>query len=132
MLDTDICSYAMKRRSAVLQQKLMIFPPGELKVSVITVYEFYYGACRLSDAAKARAVVTIKTFLDNVEALSFDRQAAEHAGAIRSRLSNDGRSIGAFDLLIAAHARSINAVVVTNNTQEFSRVEGLVVENWFA
>jgi tRNA(fMet)-specific endonuclease VapC len=130
MLDTDICSYAMKRRSAALQEKLTTFAPGKLKISVITVFEFHYGVCRLPTIAKARAAVTINTFLDNVEVLNFDHQAAEHAAIIRAQFINQGQPIGAFDLLIAAHACSTNAVIVTNNTREFSRVDGLIVENW--
>lgn len=132
MLNTDICSYAMKRRSAALQQKLITFAPGELKISVITAFELYYGACRLPDAIKARAALTINTFTDNLKVLDFDRRAAEHAGVIRTKLTSAGKPIGAFNLLIAAHARSINAVMVTNSIREFSRVDGLVVENWSA
>lgn len=130
LLDTDICSYAMKRRSVALQKKLTKFAPGELKVSVITAFELHYGVCRLSDTAKVRAAVTINTFLDNVEILDFDSQAAVHAGVIRAQLTNRGQPIGAFDLLIAAHAYSLNAIIVTNNTREFSRIDGLMIENW--
>jgi len=130
LLDTDICSYAMKRYSATLSQKLMTFAPGVLKVSVITAFELHYGMSRLPGAVRVRAAATISAFLDNVEVLDFDRQAAEHAGDIRAQLADTGQPIGAFDLLIAAHARSINGAVVTNNTREFSRVDGLTVENW--
>ncbi|MCB1808541.1 type II toxin-antitoxin system VapC family toxin [Nitrosomonas sp.] len=131
LLDTDICSYAMKRRSMTLQEKLLTFDPGVLKVSAITVFELRYGACRLAGTAKSRTLVTICAFLQNVEILNFDQQAAEHAGDIRAKLAEQGQPIGSFDLLIAAHARSINGAIVTNNTREFSRVDGLLVENWF-
>ncbi|MEZ5582000.1 MAG: PIN domain-containing protein [Candidatus Competibacteraceae bacterium] len=131
-LDTDICSYAMKRRSATLREKLMTFAPRiDPKVSVITAFELYNGAYRLPETAKIRAIVTIKTFLTNVEVLDFGRQAAEHASAIRAQLAGSGQPIGAFDLLIAAQARSMGAIMVTNNISEFGRVDGLTVENWF-
>jgi tRNA(fMet)-specific endonuclease VapC len=75
-------------------------------------------------------IATISAFLSNVEVLDFDQLAAEHAGDIRATLADRGQPVGSFDLLIAAHARSINATVVTNNTKEFSRIDGLVFDNW--
>ena len=130
LLDTDTCSYAMQRRSAKLQTKLMMFAPGALAVSAITVFELHYGVCRLPKASKPQAFATIKAFLDNVEVLDFTQQAAECAGMIRAQLAAIGQPIGAFDLLIAGHTQSVNAVLVTNNIREFSRVEGLIIDNW--
>ena len=130
LLDADICSCAMQRRSAKLQTKLMMFASGALAVSVITVFELYYGVCRLPDVSKPQALATIKAFLDNVEVLDFTQQAAESAGVIRAQLTAAGQPIGSFDLLIAGHAQSINAILVTNNTREFSRVDGLLIDNW--
>ena len=72
----------------------------------------------------------IEAFLHNVEVLSFDRGAARKAGEIRAELAAAGGMIGAYDLLIAGHARALDATLITNNVAEFSRVRGLSVENW--
>ena len=128
LLDTDICSYAMKRRSPPLQTRLIDFAPGELKVSVITVFELRFGACRSPESERIWAIIS--AFLSNVEILNFDQQAAQHAASIRAELEKSGQKIGSYDLLIAAHARAAGATVITNNVREFGRVAGLAVENW--
>lgn len=128
LLDTDICSYLMKRRSRALIQRVSRFPPRELKVSVVTFYELEFGARRSGRREDLLAV--INAFLDNVEVLSFDHAAARHAAQIRAELTAAGTIIGAYDLLIAGHARSAGATLVTNNVAEFSRVRDLELENW--
>ena len=72
----------------------------------------------------------IEAFLENVEVLPFDPPAAREAGEIRAHLTEAGTLIGAYDLLIAGHARSLGAMLVTNNVREFSRVRDLRLENW--
>ena len=128
LLDTDICSYLMKRRLPGLIERVRVFAPGELKVSVITVYELEFGA-RRSDRYDELSR-TIRAFLENVEVLPFGLEAARHAGEIRAELTAAGMVIGAYDLQIAGHARSIEATLVTNNVREFSRVRDLQIENW--
>jgi tRNA(fMet)-specific endonuclease VapC len=130
LLDTDICSYLMKRSHPALIERVERFPPLVLKVSTITVYELHYGAARSSRHSALRRV--IDTFLGNVEIMAFDVPAARHAGAVRAALAAAGTPIGAYDFLIAGHARSLGAAVVTNNEREFKRVDGLQVENWAA
>ena len=128
LLDTDISSYVMKRRDPVLTARVRGFARGELKVSTVTVFELEYGARRSPRHASLMRV--IEAFLRNVEVLSFDRDAARKAGEIRAELAAAGGMIGAYDLLIAGHARALDATLITNNVGEFSRVRGLSVENW--
>lgn len=128
LLDTDICSFAMKRRFPDLIQRLMGFAPRELKISAITAHELEFGVLRSSRSEDLGRVV--EAFLGNVEALPFDLAAARHAGAIRAQLAAAGTPIGAYDLLIAAHARSLGATLVSHNQREFSRVPDLLLEDW--
>jgi tRNA(fMet)-specific endonuclease VapC len=128
LLDTDISSYVMKRRNPGLVARIRGFARGELKVSTVTVFELEYGARRSPRYSSLMRV--IEAFLDNVEVLSFDRGAAQEAGEIRAELAAAGEMIGAYDLLIAGHARSLEATLITNNVTEFSRVRHLSLENW--
>lgn len=128
LLDTDVCSYAMKRRNPALMDRVRGFEPGELKVSSVTVFELAFGARRSGRFDELDRI--IRAFLANVEVLPFDPAAAHEAGAIRAELAAPGQTIGAYDLLIAGHARSLGAVLITHNTREFNRVQGLQVEDW--
>ena len=128
LLDTDTCSYLMKRTHPVLIDRVRAFRPGELKVSVVTQYELEYGVRRSGRIEDLGLVVA--AFLGNVEVLPFDTPAARQAAQIRSDLAVSGAMIGSYDLLTAGHALALRATLVTNNTQEFGRVPGLRVENW--
>ena len=128
LLDTDTCSYVMKRRSPALIERVGRFAPGELKVSSVTVFELSFGG-RRSDRFSAIERV-IRAFLANIEVLPFDAAAAEEAGAISAELAARGQPIGAYDLLIAGHARLLGAVLVTHNTREFGRVRDLRLDDW--
>lgn len=128
LLDTDICSFAMKRRFPELQARLVQFEVGELKVSAASEYELHTGALKLGNSRCLRQA--IDDFLSLVDVLDFDRSAARSAASVRSRLEAAGQPIGAMDMLIAGHALSIGATLVTNNVREFRRVEGLTIENW--
>lgn len=128
LLDTDVCSYVMKRRSPSLLDRVRGFDPGELKVSSVTVFELAFGARRSGRFDEIDRIV--RAFLTNVETLPFDLAAADEAGAVRAELAGIGQPIGAYDLLIAGHARSLSAVLVTHNTRELTRVQGLQVEDW--
>lgn len=128
MLDTGICSYMMKRSSRLLLERLAAVAVANVCMSVVTKAELLYGV-RVSphpirDAGALRALLTY------VEVLEFPQEAAEHYADIRADLKERGEPIGANDLLIAAHARSLGLTLITNNTGEFSRVEGLALENW--
>jgi tRNA(fMet)-specific endonuclease VapC len=128
MLDTDISSYIMKRSSAPVLDRLRETAVAEVCVSVITKAELLYGVELSPRPEKDRAA--LEAFLLRVETLKFQDIAAAHYAAIRANLKRRGQLIGANDLLIAAHARSLDLVLVTNNTDEFSRVTDLKLENW--
>ncbi|HEX3527696.1 MAG TPA: type II toxin-antitoxin system VapC family toxin [Thermoanaerobaculia bacterium] len=128
VLDTDICSYLMKRTHPALIERVKAFVPRDLKVSVITLFELEYGILRSDRRDSLRRVV--RAFLENVELLAWTDAAAREAGAVRAELAATGRPIGAYDLQIAGHARSLGAILVTNNLREFSRVPGLRLEDW--
>ncbi len=128
MLDTDTCSYIMKRSNQTVVKRLRAVPVTDVCISVITKSELLYGVevspRRLQDATALRA------FLPYVAVLEFPDDAATHYAQIRAHLKKRGQMIGANDLFIAAHARSLGLRLVTNNTTEFGRVEGLTLENW--
>jgi tRNA(fMet)-specific endonuclease VapC len=130
VLDTDICSYLMKRAQPALAERVKLFAPGELKISVVTLFELEYGILRSQRREHLRRVV--EAFLKNVEVLIWTASAASEAGAIRAELEAVGKPIGAYDLLIAGHVRSLKATLVTNNHREFTRVPGLVLDDWMA
>ena len=128
MLDTDICSYIMKRSHPMLLKRLRAVPVSDVCMSVITKAELLYGVevspLRSQDAAALAA------FLRYVEALPFSGDAAIHYADIRADLKKRGALIGANDLFIASHARALRLPLVTNNTAEFERVKDLTLENW--
>jgi len=128
MLDTDMCSYVMKRSHPALVKKLRSVPIDSVSVSVITKAELLFGV-ELSPR-RSEDAAALDAFLKHVEVLEFDEAAAGHYAQIRADLQRRGEMIGANDLLIAAHARSRKDVLVTNNTREFGRVPGLKLENW--
>ena len=128
LLDTDICSYLMKRTHPALVERVKGFAPRELGISVVTVYELEYGARRAGRYQEMMRVIA--AFLENVAVLSFDVSAARRAGRVRAELADDGAIIGAYDLLIAGHALATGSTLVTNNVREFLRVRDLAVENW--
>ncbi len=128
LLDTDTCSYIMKRSHPDLLERLRDFAPGELQLSSVTVYELEFGVRRSERRDELARVV--EAFLSNVEVLPFDVAAAEQAAEIRATLTAAGSVIGAYDLLIAGHCLAVDARLVTNNVREFPRVDGLAIENW--
>jgi tRNA(fMet)-specific endonuclease VapC len=130
MLDTDTCSYIMKRSSDIVLKRLAKVPVTDVCISVITKSELLFGV-ELS-ARKQQNEATLSAFLRYVEVLDLPDAASVHYARIRAELHALGKMIGANDLFIAAHARCLGLTLVTNNTQEFGRVRGLVLENWTA
>jgi tRNA(fMet)-specific endonuclease VapC len=119
--------YVMKRRPIeVLSQ--FNDNAGRMALSAITLSELYHGAEKSAKVAQNLEVV--EEFASLVQVLAYSTKASQHYGAIRSQLERVGQPIGVNDVHIAAHARSEGLVVVTNNTSEFSRIPGLMVENW--
>jgi tRNA(fMet)-specific endonuclease VapC len=130
MLDTDTCSFILKRSSQTVLRRLQTVSVSEVCISVITKSELLYGV-QLSPRAR-QDNIAVDAFLRHVAVLDFPDEAAAHYAEIRAELKMRGQPIGANDLLIAAHARCLGLVLVTNNVREFGRVPGLIVENWMA
>lgn len=128
MLDTDTCSSIIKRSSQAVLRRLQGVPVANVCMSVITKSELLYGV-EVSPRPSQDAAA-LSGFLPYVEVLAFPDHAANHYAEIRADLKKRGAMIGANDLLIAAHARSLSLTLVTNNTREFARVKGLALENW--
>ena len=135
LLDTDTCIYLMTdrepQRRANILARLEALPADEIVyLSSITVMELSYGAHK-GRWSKANTEL-LEQFLLDFAIASFDEKTAHHGGALRAALEKKGKPIGPLDMLIAAHALSLEAILVTNNTREFSRVPGLKVKNWAA
>ena len=128
MLDTNICSYIIRNTPEKIKVKLKeVEQEHELALSSIVVSELFYGAYKKNSE---KLINLVKSFVENFTIYSFDTKAAEIYGRIRVELERKGNIVGAYDLQIAAHAVSLNAVIVTNNEKEFRRIENLRVENW--
>ncbi|TDR85198.1 type II toxin-antitoxin system VapC family toxin [Enterovirga rhinocerotis] len=128
MLDTDICIRFRSRRSETVLNRVGALQAGEASMSVITYGELLLGVEKAPDPRRAATVLGTLTNLIAVEPMS--RGAGKHYAVIRADLERRGEVIGANDLWIAAHARSLGLTLVTNNEREFRRVPGLSVENW--
>ena len=128
MLDTDTCSYIMKRSHDAVLKRLEQVPVGDVCISVITKSELLFGV-ELSPRRQQNEVA-LNAFLRYLEVLDFPDEASLHYAKIRADLKTLGTMIDANDLFIAAHARSLGLMLVTNNTREFGRVRDLAVENW--
>lgn len=127
LLDTNILIDIARRRSAA-EQRLMRLRPGDGGMSIVTYLELVFGAQK-SDRPKERMAV-VEELAELIPVLPLDRTCAAYYGRLRADLERNGLRIGALDMLIAAHALSLGLTLVTNNTREFARVQGLSVENW--
>lgn len=127
MLDTNICIYMMGRPDGPLAARANEHG-DELFVSSITLGELLFGAVKSTREAANR--LAIKDFLSVLRVIDFDVVAADHFGQIRAHLERAGTPCGPYDMLIGAHARSLDLTLVTNNRREFDRMPGLKVENW--
>lgn len=127
MLDTNIAIYTIKNRPAAVRERFMQCQ-GQLCISSVCLMELLYGAEKSSQPA--RNLRDIEGFAQRLEVLPYDEAAAAHTGQIRAELERVGTPVGAYDQMIAGHARSQGLVVVTNNLHEFERVAGLRLENW--
>lgn len=128
MLDTNMCIYAQKNIPQVIEKIKNNFQYG-VAISSITLAELEFGVQASANIEKN--TIALYKFLSIVEILDFDSSAATEYGKIRADLKKKGTPIGNMDMLISAHAKSENLIVVTHNTREFERVEGLKFEDWY-
>ncbi len=128
MLDTNICIYIIKNKPLKVIEALKKVEIGQICLSVITLAELEYGVEKSQQREKNKLALT--GFLIPFEILPFPLKAATKFGEIRAFLEKKGKSVGAYDLLIGAHALSEDAVLVTNNIKDFSNIPNLLLENW--
>ena len=127
LLDTNTASYAIKGNVARVREQLLKIAMADVGISVITEAELRFGVARLPLAIRLKDLV--KEFLLRVEVLPWNSAAANHYAEIRAALERSGKPMGNMDMLIAAHALSVEAVLVTHD-RVFRRVKGLKLEDW--
>ena len=127
MLDTKMCIYVINERDPALREQF-VEHAGSLFISSISYAELVYGVVHSRRVKHNER--ELAAFVKDLDMLPFGLEGAEHYGDIRHALTKKGALIGANDLLIAAHARSIDATLVTNNDREYRRVPKLHIENW--
>jgi tRNA(fMet)-specific endonuclease VapC len=128
LLDTNICIYLIKKRPPSVLKRFDTLAAGTLAVSSITVAELEFGVQKSQYPSQNQQA--LEQFLLPLVILDFDHEAARTYGKLRAWLEIRGKTIGALDMLIAAHALSKGLPLATNNVREFSRVPGLKVINW--
>jgi tRNA(fMet)-specific endonuclease VapC len=128
MLDTNMCSYIIRDNPKGIFKKLKeIEQKHTVGLSSIVVSELLYGA-KKRGSAKLSKIVSL--FIEQFVIYDYDKASAQEYAKIRTTLEKKGQVIGVHDMLISAHSLSVGATIVTNNTKEFKRVDGLNVENW--
>jgi tRNA(fMet)-specific endonuclease VapC len=128
MLDTNICSYVLRSRPPSVKARFDEAGSGSLAVSTVVLAELLFGAERHPKSAGIRR--EIGDFVSRLDVIPWDEDAAEHYGSLRAALEKRGKPLGAMDLMIAAHARSRGATLVSNDVRHFRKVEGLLTANW--
>lgn len=132
MLDTNTCTYIIKNYTHDIMQRMDdVVQDGRSRIviSSVTLFELLYGA--LGTKAQADTCAKIEKFVDNLDdALAVDAQAVRAGVQIQAELTKIGRKIGKRDSLLAGHALTTGSIFVTHNTGEFSRVQGLKIEDW--
>ena len=126
-LDTNICSYVLRRRPVSMVERFAELDRGQLWLSAIVAAELRFGAAKL---ASVRFSAAVEAWLAGFDVRPWPAEAAQHYARIRASLERAGQTIGSMDMLIAAHAMAEDSVLVTNNAREFLRVPGLAVEEW--
>ncbi|MBU6503851.1 MAG: type II toxin-antitoxin system VapC family toxin [Burkholderiales bacterium] len=129
MLDTNMVSYALKGTYPAVRAQMARRPPAALCISAVTQSELLYGVAKNPAATRIKGVVD--EFLRWVEVLDWSAGVAAAHGALRADLERRGVGLGAFDLMIAAHALALDAVLVSND-RAFAQVPGLKLDNWAA
>lgn len=127
MLDTNICSYVLRRHPPEMLQRFGRLQRGDVWLSAIVAAELRFGAEKLQSS---RFQASVEAWLTGFEVKAWPASAGHHYAQARAALERQGQTIGNMDLLIAAHALSEDAVIITNNAREFHRVPGLAVEEW--
>ena len=128
MLDTNICIYIIRQKPAKALKRFAQYSPGDILLSSVTLADLRYGVEKSLHVQQNHDALS--GFIVPLEIAAFDEKAAEEYGKVRAHLEKKGQPIGSMDMLIGAHALSLGVALVTNNTKEFRRINGLKVENW--
>jgi len=129
MLDTNICSFAMRLQPTVMERIETAAPSSSLGISAIVYSELVDGV--MGPKASPKHAALLADFLECLDmVLPWDRAAADQTAQIRRTLRESGAPIGLNDSAIAGHAIAVGATLVTNNTREFARVTALTLEDW--
>lgn len=126
-LDTNICSYILRRHPASMIDRFATLNREQLWLSAIVAAELRFGAAKLASPKFSAAV---EAWLAGFDVRPWPVDAAHHYAQLRASLERAGQPVGGMDMLIAAHALAEDSVVITNNAREFLRVPGLAVEEW--
>lgn len=127
LLDTNMASYVIRGNFPRVRERLLKVPMAQVAISAVTEAELRFGVARKPGAVRLKTAVD--EFLLRVEVLPWDSEAAQQYANVRATLERDGVPMGNLDLMIAAHALSTAAVLVTND-RVFQRVEQLKIEDW--
>ena len=128
LLDTNICIFLKNKKPLHVLDRLHKVIDQNLYISSITIAELYYGVYNSLNVEKN--LISLVEFLAPFKILDFDDEDAKEFGKIRTKLKNEGKMIGPYDMQIAAQAIAKKLILVTNNTNEFIRVEGIKLEDW--
>ena len=128
LLDTNVCIRYLNGQSIAIRDKIRSLNPDDIVLCSVVKSELYFGACKSNRPEKTLS--KLEPFLAFFKSLPFDDLAARVYGKVRSELEKDGTPIGPYDLQIASIALANNLILVTHNVREFSRVSGLVIEDW--
>ena len=128
MLDTNTCIAIIKRKPAHALKRFDDFRVGDIGISWVTLAELEFGVAKSEHQERNRAA--LNEFVLPLEIANFNRETASIYGRLRAALEKKGTPIGSLDTLIGAHAMSLGATLVTNNTGEFSRIKGLKLADW--
>jgi len=126
-LDTNICSYVLRRHPATMLERFAGLNRQQVWISGIVAAEIRFGAAKLG---VPRFTLAVETWLAGFDVQPWPVRASEHYARLRASLEQQGQPIGAMDMLIAAHALANDSVLITNNAREFARVPGLAIEEW--
>ncbi len=130
MLDTNTCIYIIKQKPAKVIERFRQTEVSQIGISSITLSELQFGVAKSSRPEQNQIALT--QFVAPLEIMAYDDGAAQYYGDLRACLERAGAPIGAMDMLIAAHALSLDCILITNNQKEFARIPNLKIDNWIA
>ncbi len=127
MLDTNACIGIINNKPAALRERLFQVAVEQVAISQIVLYELEYGICR---SQQQRNRDNLNSFLKYIQVLDWGEEQSQEAALVRCELMQLGQPIGHYDTLIAAHARALEATLITHNVREFEQVRRLLLEDW--